>query len=97
MSKGPDYIGGGTIVDAYARTILADHLHVARLPPGPSYDGFWTGKAPDAYGVEIAERYWRFLWDTLDTYAHHRRLAVTADGWMGLVPAETRVGMGFVC
>jgi hypothetical protein len=79
-------------VDAYARTILADHLHVARLPPGPSYDGFWTGKAPDAYGVEGAELYWKVLWDTLNIYTHRRRLGVTENGWMGLVPAMAREG-----
>jgi Heterokaryon incompatibility protein (HET) len=97
FSIGKSYIGGGTIVDAFARTVFADHCVLMRIDESGFYDSFWNGEAPG--GHEGFDRYRNsriILFLALDTYSYNRRLIITSGGWIGLAPAETQEG-DFVC
>jgi hypothetical protein len=75
-SNANPYIGGGTIVEAYARTLLTDRNASNERLSTEDYERFWTsGKTPEKFN------YWvnRIRVSTL-----HRRLMISEKGYIGL-------------
>jgi len=86
-----------TIVDAFARTVFADHCVFTRIDESGFYDSFWNGQAPVRWEGSEGYRNSRIaLFLALDTYSHNRRLIITDAGWIGLALEETQEG-DFVC
>jgi len=72
-----DYIGGGTVVEAYIRTIIADHSIWEGERLGTETSGeFWGHEENEDYCARWANQ--------LRMHTFHRRLVVSEKGYIGL-------------
>ncbi|PVH88545.1 HET-domain-containing protein [Cadophora sp. DSE1049] len=78
------YVSGGSIVEAFIRTVVVDtDANFQRLAPA-KYEEFWDADltAPLAWGLETYAL----------TFATNRRLFITDDGHVGLAPIRVKLG-----
>ena len=96
-SVGRPYIGGGSIVEAFTRTVFADHCGANMQDNDGFYSSFWTGRTPSGYGGLEGRLPRRMaLLVSLEVCSFHRRLMITKMRYIGLASGHTKVG-NFVC
>jgi hypothetical protein len=84
------YVGGGDVVDAFAKTLFANQLSSGRFARD-NFEGFWTGRAPnELLGGDAA--YWSIMHSALITSVRCRRIFSTEDGYIGLAPSTALKG-----
>ena len=84
------YIGGGSVVDAFAHTLFANRFIAGRVTKD-EFEGFWTGRASGGlFGQEVEYR--RLLRTALATSVRCRRFFITRLGYLGLAPNAAREG-----